>query len=158
MPSGNPEDLDVATIAVRGFHRRSKNDEVSPPVHLSTTFVSAGAPEPGDYTYARGDTPANAQIEPVLAALESATDSVVFNAGIAAANAVFAEAGSGRAVVLPYDAYYGIRVRAERDLPPRGVDVRFVDQSDLGEVEKALDGAALLWVETPTNPLMGRHD
>ncbi len=154
MGEQQQHDLDLATIAVRGVPHRQRNDEVAPPIHISTTFFSADAPQPGDYTYARGDTPANAQTEPVLAALDGASDCVVFNAGISAANAVFAEAPAGSAVVLPYDAYYGIRARAERELPQRGVEVRLVDQADLAGVEDSLKGAALLWVETPTNPLL----
>lgn len=154
MSNQQLEDFNVATIAVRGIPHRQRNEEVAPPIHLSTTFYSADAPSPGDFTYGRGDTPANDQVEPILAALDNASDCVVFNAGIAAANAVFAEAPSGTAVVLPYDAYYGIRARAERELPLRGVEVRLVDQADLAGVEAAMSGAALLWVETPTNPLL----
>jgi cystathionine gamma-synthase len=144
----------MTTIAVQGIRRHEIGEEVTPPIHLSSTFIHAGDAVPGDYTYARGDNPANAQIEPVLAALEGGSDCVVFNAGVAAANAILAEAEPGTAVVMPYDAYYGIRVRAERELPRQGIDVRLVDQTDLGALEQALDGASLLWAETPTNPLL----
>ncbi len=109
---------------------------------------------PGEHSYARADNPANAQLEPALTALEHGSDCVVFNAGIAAANAVLAEALPGTAVVMPHDAYYGIRVRASRELARLGIEVRLVDQTDLRAVEYALEGASLLWAETPTNPLL----
>ncbi|MGD9711167.1 MAG: PLP-dependent aspartate aminotransferase family protein [Thermomicrobiales bacterium] len=150
--------LSESTIAVRGSESRSTGMEVTPPIHLSSTFVHPGVPAPGEYSYARSGNPSNDQLEPVLAQLEDGSDCVVFNAGIAAANAVLAEATTGTAVVMPWDAYYGIRVRTERELPRLGVDVRLVDQTDLQAIDKALDGASLLWAETPTNPHMAIAD
>lgn len=158
MTHAGSGDLDLATIAVRGCGAHRTGDEVTPPIHLSSTFVHPGVPAPGEYSYARGGNPANAQIEPILASLEGGADCVLFNAGIAAANAVLAEALPGTAVVMPYDAYYGIRVRAERELPMLGVEVRLVDQTDLAALEQALEGASLLWAETPTNPLLSIAD
>jgi len=104
--------LDPATIAVRGGASHKRGDEVTPPIHVASTFVHSGIPEPGEFTYGRGGGPANAQVEQTLARLEGGVDCVVFNAGIAAANAILEEAKPGTAVVMPFDAYYGIRVRA----------------------------------------------
>jgi cystathionine gamma-synthase len=146
--------LAESTIAVRGTTHHAFGQEVTPPIHLSSTFVHPSVPAPGEYSYGRGGNPANEQLEPVLAAIEGGDDCVIFNAGIAAANAVLAEAAPGTALVMPWDAYYGIRVRAAKELPKLGVEVRLVDQTDLGAVERALDGASLLWAETPTNPLL----
>ncbi len=146
------------TIAVRGTGRHVIGDEVTPPIHLSSTFVHAQTPLPGEFSYARSGNPANAQLEPALAALEGGADCVVFNAGIAAANAILAGVEPGLAVVMPWDAYYGIRVRAERELSKLGIEVRLVDQSDLQALDQALKGASLLWVETPSNPLLAITD
>lgn len=150
--------LDPATIAVRAGGKHTLNEGVTPPIHVASTFVHSGAPGPGEFTYGRGGSPANVPLERTLAQLEGGTDCVVFNAGIAAANALLDEALPGTAVVMPEDAYYGIRVRAQRELPMRGVELRLIDQTDLGAIERALDGASLMWAETPTNPLLAIAD
>jgi cystathionine gamma-synthase len=150
--------LDPATIAVRAGATHAPGEGVAPSIHVASTFVHAGDPRPGEYTYGRGGSPSNEPLERTLAQLEGGADCVVFNAGIAAANALLDEAAAGTAVVMPEDAYYGIRVRAQRELPLRGVEVRLVDQTDLGAVEQALDGASFMWAETPTNPLLAIAD
>jgi cystathionine beta-lyase/cystathionine gamma-synthase len=115
-------------------------------------------PDDGIYSYGRGGSPGFVELERTIAELEHGPDSVVFNAGIAAAIAVLAEGTQGTAVVLPRDAYYGIRARASELLPMRDVEVRFVDQTNLDDVREALAGASLFWTETPTNPLLSIAD
>jgi len=153
--------LAPATIAVKGGYRHERGMGVSPGIQLSSTFVHGGDPsdpDDGIYTYGRGGSPGYGQLERVIAELEHGADAVVFNAGIAAALAVLAEGAPGTAVVLPYDAYYGIRARASELLPPKGIEVRFVDQTNLYDLREALNGASLLWTETPTNPLLAIAD
>jgi cystathionine gamma-synthase len=153
QPTLRPE-----TIAVRGGIEHHPGDGVAPPIHLSSTFVQPGEVAPGQYAYARGDSPAYAPLERALTDLEGGADTVLFNAGIAAAVALLDEARPGTALVLPPDTYYGIRVFAEQHLPPRGIDVRIVDPTDLAALEQALAGASLLWTETPTNPTIAVAD
>jgi cystathionine gamma-synthase len=155
------EGLAPATIAVKGGNEHEKGGGVSPSIQLSSTFVHAGDPgnpEDGLYSYGRGGSPGFTELERAIAELEHGSDAVVFNAGISAAIAALAEGSNGTAVVLPYDAYYGIRARASELLPLRGIEVRLVDQSNLDDVREALGGASLFWTETPTNPLLGIAD
>ncbi len=159
--SDRPDELAPATIAVKGGNAHAKGSGVSPSIQLSSTFVHSGDPsdpDDGAYSYGRGGSPGFIELERAIADLERAADAVVFNAGIAAAIAALAEGESGTAVVLPHDAYYGIRARASELLPLRNIDVRFVDQSNLDDVREALQGASLFWTETPTNPLLGIAD
>src|SRR5680860_463542 len=107
------EHLDPATIAVRAGGKHNLNEGVTPPIYMTSTFVHAGVPGPGDFSYGRGGSPANEPLERTLTDLEGGVDCVVFNAGVAAANAMLDEAVPGTAVVIPEDAYYGIRVRAQ---------------------------------------------
>ncbi|CAN5589636.1 cystathionine gamma-synthase [soil metagenome] len=158
MSKGDRIRLDSATVAVRGGGVHGRGVGIVPPIELSSTFRMPDSPQTGDFSYARSGNPANAQIEPTLAELEGGNECVVFNAGIAAANAILDEAAPGTAIVMPRDAYYGIKVRAERELPLRNIEVRLVDQTNLTELENALDGATLFWAETPTNPLMAIAD
>ncbi|MEZ4531904.1 MAG: aminotransferase class I/II-fold pyridoxal phosphate-dependent enzyme [Thermomicrobiales bacterium] len=153
--------LAPATIAVKGGNEHTSGSGVSPSIQLSSTFVHAGDPgnpDDGIYSYGRGGSPGFTELERAIAELEHGTDAVVFNAGISAAIAALAEGANGTAVVLPYDAYYGIRARASELLPQRGIEVRFVDQSNLDDLRETLDGASLLWTETPTNPLLAIAD
>ncbi len=146
-----------ATIAVKGGNAHRSGAGVSPSIQLSSTFVHSGDPsnrDDGIYSYGRGDSPGFAELERTIAELEHGADAVVFNAGISVAIAALAEGTAGTAVVLPNDAYYGIRARASELLPQRGIEVRFVDQTNLSDVREALEGASLFWTETPTNPLL----
>jgi cystathionine gamma-synthase len=150
--------ISLDTLAVQGGVRHERGEGIAPPIHLTSTFVSPGDPQLDPYGYGRAGSPGNEPLERVLADLEGGHEAVVFNAGIAAALAVLDEAPSGGAVVMPFDAYYGIRARAVEGLPQRGVEVRLVDQTNLDAVESALDGASLFWTETPTNPLLSVAD
>jgi cystathionine gamma-synthase len=154
-------ELSPATVAVKGGNEHQPGDGISPSIQLSSTFVHSGDPSNSDdgiYSYGRGGSPGYAGLERAIADLEHGADAVVFNAGISAAIAALAEGANGTAVVLPYDAYYGIRARASEMLPQRGIEVRFVDQTNLDDVREALEGASLFWTETPTNPLLAIAD
>jgi cystathionine gamma-synthase len=155
------ERLAPATIAVKGGNEHTPGAGVSPSIQLSSTFVHSGDPtnpDDGLYSYGRSGSPGFTQLERAIAELEHGTDAVVFNAGISAAIAALAEGANGTAVVLPYDAYYGIRARASELLPLREIELRFVDQTNLDDVREALGGASLFWTETPTNPLLAVAD
>ncbi|MFM9105395.1 MAG: trans-sulfuration enzyme family protein [Chloroflexota bacterium] len=146
------------TIAVRGGIVHHPGDEVSPPIHLSTTFVQPDVVPPGQFSYGRGGSPGFLPLERALAEVEGGTDAVAFNAGAAAFVALAEETKPGTAVVFPEDAYYGFRVWMENNAARFGWDLRLVRQQDLGAVERALDGASFLWAETPTNPTLGVAD
>jgi cystathionine gamma-synthase len=147
-----------ATIAVKGGVHAETGDGVSPPIHLSSTYILQGDPGPGIPSYARAGSPAFGPIEQAVADLEGATEGVAFNAGVAAAIALFEELTPGQVLVAPHDAYYGIRVYAEQTLGSRGIEVRLVNMQDLDAVDAALDSAAFLWTESPTNPLVAVSD
>ncbi len=124
---------------------------VPPPV-LATILASAGEPRAGDY--GRGGNPTWTALEEALGAIESA-DAVVFSSGQAASMALMLALASDRdAILLPRDGYYNARVLAERLRPHGAVPVQ-VDLADLAEIERELAGRqALLWAESPTNPLL----
>jgi cystathionine gamma-synthase len=153
--------LAPATLAVKGGNVHQTGAGISPSIQLSSTFVHSGDPsnpDDGIYSYGRGGSPGFVELERAIAELEHGSDAVVFNAGISAAIAALAEGVQGTAVVLPYDAYYGIRARASELLPMRDIEVRLVDQTNLDDVREALEGASLFWTETPTNPLLAVAD
>ena len=133
---------------------------VREPIHLSTTFERGpdGA-YPTGYYYSRSGNPNRTALEQAVAALEGGTEAVAFASGSAATLAVFSLAAAGHRIVCSSDCYHGTAKQLRELLPRWGAGVEFVDTTDLGAVERALEpGAALLWVETPSNPLLRVSD
>lgn len=158
--TAKPEDVGFApaTIAARAGYAPVEGQGMAPPILPASTYVLAGDPGPENVSYTRAGSPAFAPLERALADLEGGTDAVVFSAGVAAAIALLDEARPGTAVVLPDDGYFGIRVHAQQRLPALGIEVRVVSQRDLAALSQALEGASLLLVETPGNPLLAVTD
>ncbi|MFE2754636.1 trans-sulfuration enzyme family protein [Actinosynnema sp. NPDC059335] len=127
--------------------------DVIPPIHVSATFDQF-AQDPARYYYARGESPTRENLETCLAALEDVRFALAFSSGQAAAAAVLSLLEPGSRVIASDDVYGG--TYALFDLcRRRGVDVRQVDLSDPAAAAAALAGDVdLVWVETPTNPLM----
>ncbi len=151
--SERPDDLAPATRAVslgRGDGR--PGEPLTAPVALTSTYRLGG-----EHTYGRDGNDTWLAFEEVLGSLEGGT-ALCFASGLAAVSAVLDELPVGAVVVAPADAYNGTR-RLLTDREQRGRLVRrLVDITDTAQVGAALDGAALLWVESPTNPLMGVAD
>ncbi len=159
-PGSGRRALSAATLAVSlGRPPAEPDAALNPPVVLSSTYVARpAAVEPGDRVYARFDNPTWAAFETVLAGLEDpgqdGTRALLFGSGMAAVSAVLDQVPHGAPVVVPRHPYSGLSsllaLRAGQGrLVPRPVAL-----DDTAEVASALEGAALLWVETPTNPML----
>lgn len=157
-PERRASALAPATVVVSaGRPERAQGGPVNPAVPLSATFVSRGVVGPGELSYARGDNDAWHPFEQTLTALESGTEAgeaLVFSSGMAAIAAVFALVPDGGTIVLPRHAYQAGMVLADRVRDRHGVTLRHVDIADTDAVVAALDGADLLLVESPTNPML----
>jgi cystathionine gamma-synthase len=129
---------------------------VIPAIHQTSTYAQKN---PGqfveDYDYARSANPTRAALEQALGELEGGL-AVAFSSGLAAEHAlitVACEAGSH--IVLPADLYGGTYRLVDKVLSRWGLAYDLVDQSDLGALERAIrDDTRLIWVESPTNPLL----
>ena len=118
---------------------------------FSSTYTAPGDPTRHSLTYGRFQNPTWSAWEEALGVLEGG-HAVAFASGMAAVAAVFGTTlKPGDAVVLPSDSYYTTRLLASSWLGAIGVDVRLAPTRDNAQA-KALDGARLVWVETPTNP------
>ncbi|MGX2995932.1 cystathionine gamma-lyase [Streptomyces sp. JNUCC 64] len=108
----------------------------------------------GPYRYAREENPTWTLLERAVSELEDpegGAETVVFASGMAAISAtLFSRLGAGDRVVLPSDGYQALPLLAER-LTAYGVEVRTAPTAGAAQLD-ALDGARLLWVETPSNP------
>lgn len=147
----------LETLAVHaGAEPDPQTGAVAPPIHLSTTFQHGPAAERvAGYEYQREGNPTQDRLETALAALEGGAAALAYASGMAAISGLLEALSPGAHVLLPDDCYSGTRYLATGFLPQRGVSARFVDMSDLDAVHAACSPApALLWVETPSNPLM----
>jgi len=149
------DELDPATIAVTaGRPARTPDAPVNTPIVPASTFVAGGPTE-----YAREGNPTVAAFEEVIAALEGGTHALAFSSGMAAAESVLDLVSLGARVIAPTTTYTGVAVRL-RELAEKGsIDLTVVDITDTGAVLAAINlGAELLWVESPTNPLLEQAD
>ncbi|PFG32709.1 trans-sulfuration enzyme family protein [Sanguibacter antarcticus] len=154
--TGTVADLTRATLAVTaGRPARTQGAPVNPPVVLSSTYHSEGTPGPGEKLYTRIDTETWAPFEDAVAALESASESgVVFGSGMAAIAAVMSFVPDGGRLVVPRHAYQ-VTLGFADDLAARhGVTVVRVDVADTAATIAQLEGADLVWIESPTNPML----
>ncbi len=125
---------------------------VNVPVTLSSTFHAGGT-----HGYARADNPVWTAYEEVLGGLEGG-HAVAYASGMAAVTAILSIVPIGAVVVAPDGAYSGTLGQLHRLHRTGRLVVREVDVTDTNAVAEAVDGAALLWVESPTNPLLGVAD
>ncbi len=136
-----------------------ESDEVTgavvPPIHLTSTFAFRGFGEKRKYDYSRSGNPTRDLLGAALAQLEGGAGAVVTATGMAAITVAGYLVPAGARIVAPHDCYGGTyrlfdawRRRGERQ-------VEFVNFGDLSAVRAALSApAALLWIETPSNPLL----
>jgi len=129
---------------------------VTPPIHLSTTFEREpdGSYRAG-HVYSRTSNPNRRALEQALATLEGGEAALAFSSGSAATMSVFQALAPGDHVLAPDDAYYGTLRTARELLGPWGLELDVVDMTDLDAVRRALKPTTrILWVETPSNPLV----
>jgi len=149
--------MKIETLAVHAGHTVDPaTGAVSLPIHLSTTFERD--PE-GTYSrgfmYSRNNNPNRQALEQGISALEGGAGAAAFASGTGASMSIFQALAPGDHVLAHVDAYYGTS-RLLREIFQRwGLDISFVDMSDLHAVEKALRPKTKLgWMETPSNPLL----
>ncbi|GET39858.1 trans-sulfuration enzyme family protein [Microseira wollei] len=129
---------------------------VVPPIYLSTTFErSPDGTYPHNYIYTRTNNPNREALEKCLCELEGGVAAAAFSSGSAATMSVFQALSPGDHVIAPVDAYSGTSLLLREVLIPWGLSVTFTDLSNFTRVEEALqENTKLIWIETPSNPLL----
>ncbi|WP_102159032.1 cystathionine gamma-synthase [Zhihengliuella halotolerans] len=131
---------------------------VVPPVHFSTTYAQDGIGGlRNGYEYGRGTNPTRDSLQEQLAALESGRHGLTFGSGLAAEDAIIrAVLRPGDHIVLGNDAYGGTYRLISRVFGDWGITHTAVDMGDAEAVRGAVaaHGAKLVWLETPSNPMM----
>ncbi|HTS15093.1 MAG TPA: PLP-dependent transferase, partial [Candidatus Sulfotelmatobacter sp.] len=147
------------TLAVHaGFEPDAETGSVTPPIYQTSTYAQVGVEQPRNgWEYARTGNPTRSRLESAVAALEGARYGLAFASGSATTAAIAALAVAGDEIVVSDDVYGGTYRLFERVLRDMGVSARYVDLSDdPGAVlaQAVTRKTRLVWVETPSNPLM----
>jgi cystathionine gamma-synthase len=129
---------------------------VAPPIHLSTTFERDIDGEfSRGFKYARDLNPTRRALEEAMATIEGGAAALAFSSGQAATAAVFQSLRPGDHALLPQSAYYGTPKLAQELFVPWGLTASTVAMNDLVAVRAAIrDETRLVWIETPSNPLL----
>jgi cystathionine beta-lyase/cystathionine gamma-synthase len=152
--------MQFKTLAIHSGHRTSDHQgAVMTPVYQTSTFAFRGVNDPGPFDYSRSGNPTRKALEECLAALEGGAAGFAFATGMAAETTVLMSFRSGDTIVVHNDLYGGTYRLFESVLSTKGIRARYVDLRGSAALEAALrDGAAAVWMESPTNPLMNLVD
>jgi cystathionine gamma-synthase len=159
-----PSDTGRDAFATRAVHAGLVPDptyrSVIPAIHQTSTYAQASPGEfVGDYDYSRSANPTRAALEQALGELEGGL-AVAFASGLAAEHALItATCAAGAHIVLPDDLYGGTYRLVDKVLSHWGLAYDLVAQTDLDAVAGTIrDDTRLVWVESPTNPLLNVID
>jgi cystathionine beta-lyase/cystathionine gamma-synthase len=126
-----------------------------PAIQLSTTFAQDGPGKHRGFEYSRTDNPTRRTLEACVAALEGGAHGIAFGSGCAATTAVMQLLRPGDHVVACDDVYGGTFRIFDKLFAPLGIEISSIDMTVPRNVERALKpNTRLIWVETPTNPLL----
>ena len=144
-----------------GQHHDPSTGAVMPPVYMTSTFVqsSPGQPINPDYEYSRASNPTRTALENSLASLENGARGLAFSSGLAATDCLLRGLKAGDEVIAMDDLYGGTYRMFTRIYKDSGIVFHFVDMDNLVAFEALINqNTKLVWVETPTNPLMKLAD
>jgi len=160
-PSSHPDQLSPETVVVSaGRPAREHDAAVNPPIVLSSTYVGTGQVVDGDRAYGRYSNPTWDPFEEALSELEGAKlPGLLFASGLAAVAAAMSLIPVGGVLVMPTHSYQGALVMAQEQAAKGLFTLRTVDIANNDEVIAALTGAGqkaadMLWLESPTNPML----
>ncbi len=153
--AGAPNSHQNTSVVALGRPLRAPDAPLNPHIAMSSTFVGVDTPRDGERGYARSSNESWEPLEKAIAALEgSEVPGVSFASGMAAVSAAMSLAPIGSVVAVPSTSYNGT-VSLARQLHSEGAIVlREVNALDIDATIAAFEGAALVWLESPTNPLL----
>lgn len=132
---------------------------VMPPVYHTSTFAQESPGKHSGYEYSRAANPTRTALENALASIENGARGLAFSSGLAATDCVMRTLKPGDEVIAMDDLYGGTYRMFTRIYQDMGIKFHFVDMNDLEKFESHItENTRLVWVETPTNPLMKLAD
>ena len=151
-------------FATRAIHVGQEPDPATGativPIYQTSTYTQEAPGQHKGYEYSRTGNPTRSALEECVAALEGGEHGLAFASGLAATVATMSLLSPGDHVVAGDDLYGGTYRLFDKVLPRTGgLDFTYADTADPASVEKALrSGTKLLWIETPTNPMLTLSD
>ncbi len=153
MTSPKPK---LETLAVHAADFKELSKDVVPAIHLTTTYErEEDGSYPQGFVYTRSENPNRNALETALTALEGGDGCAAFSSGMAAISAVLQLLKSGDHVLISDDLYHGTRHIVNGIMARWGLEASYTDMTDVNEVASQLqDNTKLVWLETPSNPLL----
>ncbi|NBL65403.1 cystathionine gamma-synthase [Flavobacterium sp. NST-5] len=141
-------------------HHDPSTGAVMPPVYQTSTYVQSSPGKPlGDYEYSRAANPTRTALEDALASIENGAKGLAFSSGLAATDCLLRSLKAGDEVIAMDDLYGGTYRMFTKIYKDSGIKFHFVDMNDLEKFRSLInENTKLVWVETPTNPLMKLAD
>lgn len=154
------ENYHLDTLAIHaGQEPDPATGAIMTPIYQTSTFVQSAPGEHKGYEYSRSGNPTRAALEELIAAIEKGKYGLAFSSGLAAIDCVLRLLNPGDHVIVGNDVYGGTYRLFERVYARYGLTFSWVDQTDLAAVKAAFTPQTrLLWLETPTNPLLSLAD
>jgi cystathionine beta-lyase/cystathionine gamma-synthase len=148
------------TLSVHAGHKTTDHQgAVMTPIYQTSTFAFKGVNQPGPFDYSRSGNPTRKALEECLAKLEGGSAGFAFATGMAAEATVLMLFKAGDTVIVHNDLYGGTYRLFESAFKSKGIHAKYVDLRDARCLDAALkEGAAGVWIESPTNPLMNLVD
>jgi len=149
--------MKIETRAVHaGRHIDPATGAVTAPIYLSTTFERSPDGEyPLGFSYSRENNPNRSALETCLASLEGGKEALCYSSGLAVATALVQGLEPGDHIIAPDDVYWGLRRVIGEVFGKWGLETSYVDMTSIDDFHAALrPNTRLVWLETPSNPLM----
>ena len=155
--------MSTYNINTKVVHAGAKPDPstgaIMTPIFQTSTYVQSAPGVNQGYEYARSQNPTRAALEEAFAVIENAKYGLAFGSGVAATDAVIKLLSPGDEVIAAADMYGGTYRLFSKIFERFGIKFTYVDTTDAQNVQQALTAATkLVWLETPTNPLMNITD
>lgn len=151
-----PKSAGKGTTAVHaGVQPDPSTGAIMTPIFQTSTYVQEAVGVHKGWEYSRSHNPTRAALEAALAEIEGGTAGLAFASGLAAIDTVMKTLRPGDQVICGQDLYGGTARLFRTNTAPLGIDFVFVDTQNASNVEAAVtDKTKLVWLETPTNPMM----
>lgn len=142
-----------------GAHPDPTTGAIMTPIYQTSTYVQESPAKHKGYEYARSQNPTRTALEEALAIIENGEHGLSFSSGVAATDAVIKLLAPGDEVICANDMYGGTYRLFTKVFEKFGIKFRFVNTANLEEVKATINSnTKLVWLETPTNPLMNITD
>jgi cystathionine gamma-lyase len=143
----------------KAIHAGQKPEEttgaVMPPIFQTSTYAQEAPNVNQGYDYARVGNPTRTALEKLIAGLENADECAAFSSGVGSIDAIMKTLKPGDHVISTNDLYGGTYRLFTQVFQNYGIRFSFVDMTDINQVKEAVtENTRLVWIETPTNPLM----